>query len=177
MSNLTYPVFIFTAHQCDPKKCTGLRIIRRGFAKQIRHLRRIPRRAIILNPMTTKALSREDQLIAQKNGIVALDCSWSKAEQILSYKRKTSRALPYLIAANPVNYGIPTKLSTAEAIAGALYILSRKAHAEQIIALFNWGLNFLKLNKELLDAYSAQETSEQLIRVQQRFLLRFQENK
>ncbi|MFX0195418.1 MAG: DUF367 family protein [Candidatus Hodarchaeota archaeon] len=174
MSNLTYPVFIFTAYQCDPKKCTGLRVIRRGFAKPIRHLRRIPRRAIILNPMTPKALSREDLFLALNYGIVALDCSWSKVEQILSYKSDTSRALPYLIATNPVNYGIPTKLSTAEAIAGALYILGRKAQAEQIMALFNWGLNFLELNKELLEAYSAQETSKQLIKVQQRFLLRFQ---
>ncbi|MFQ6124351.1 MAG: DUF367 family protein [Candidatus Heimdallarchaeota archaeon] len=172
MANITYPVFIFNAQQCDPKKCTGLRVIRRGFAKPIHYLRRIPRRAIILNPKTPKALSREDQLLAKKRGIVALDCSWSKAEKILSYNRDTSRALPYLIAANPVNYGKPTKLSTAEAIAGALYILNRKTQAEQIMALFNWGLNFLTLNKELLEAYSAQETSEQLIRVQQRFLLR-----
>ncbi len=174
MSNLTYPVFIFTAYQCDPKKCTGLRVIRKGFAKPIRHLKRIPRRAIILNPMTPKALNREDKLLAQKNGIVALDCSWKKAEQILKYQRDTSRALPYLIAANPVNYGKPTKLSTAEAIAGSLYILGRKAQAEQIMAIFNWGINFLDMNKEFLEAYSAQETSEQLIKVQKSFLLRFQ---
>jgi len=124
--------------------------------------------------MAQKALSREDQTLAQKQGVVALDCSWNKAEKILSYKRDTSRALPYLIAANPVNYGKPTKLSTTEAIAGALYILGRKAQAEQIMAVFKWGLNFLHLNNEFLEAYSAQETSEQLIKVQQMFLLRYQ---
>ena len=174
MLNLAYPLFIFIAHQCDPKKCTGLRIIRRGLAKQIRHLRQIPRRTIILNPLAPKALSKEDQHLAQKNGIIALDCSWNKAENILSYKRNTSRALPFLIAANPVNYGTPMKLSTAEAIASALYILERKAQAKQIMALYKWGPNFLELNNELLEAYLAQETSEQIVKVQQMFLLKYQ---
>ena len=174
MATFPYSVFIYTAHQCDPRKCTGLRLVRRNLAKPIRRLKRIPRRAIILNPMVQKALSREDQFLAQKYGIVALDCSWKKIEEVMIYTSDNARALPYLIAVNPVNYGKPTKLSTVEAIAGALYILGRKEQARQFLGLFNWGFNFLDLNDEFLEAYSAQETSKELIKVQQQFLLRNQ---
>lgn len=170
----TYPIFIFTARQCDPKKCTGRRLIQKGLAIPIRQFRRIPKQAIILNPLSQYALSQDDRNQVEKYGIVALDCSWNKSDTILKGNKKTSRALPYLVAANPVNYGKPTKLCTSEAIAGALYILGRKKHAEKIMqATYNWGSNFLDLNQDLLEAYSAQKTREDLLEVQQKFLMRF----
>ena len=176
MSISNYSIFIFTARQCDPKKCTGLRLIRKGYATSINHLKRIPQRSLILNPLSQKALSKEDQKNARKYGIVALDCSWNQAEEILNYGGNNARALPYLVATNPVNYGKPTKLSTVEAIAGALYILGNKMQAEQILKIFKWGLNFINLNEEFLQAYSSQETSKGLIDVQNMFLLRYQRN-
>jgi pre-rRNA-processing protein TSR3 len=85
-------------------------------------------------------------------------------------RRGASRCLPYLVAANPVNYGVPTKLSTVEALASALYITGHRDEAEALLSLFKWGLSFVKLNHELLESYSHARDSGQVVQLQKRFM-------
>ncbi len=164
-------VIVFHANQCDPKKCTGLRLVRMKRAQILRDMRRIPRRALVLNPVSKTAVSPADRPIVEQAGIVALDCSWRLAESLFHDVRiGAQRALPYLIAANPVNTYKPIKLSTAEAIAAALYIVGLKDKAEDIMSVFKWGSSFLTLNREWLDAYASCKNSTQVVELQTEFM-------
>lgn len=166
-------IFVYHARQCDPKKCTALKLKRRGLAKVVYRLWLLPRGAVVLNPFSEKALSPTDRDRAVSRGIVALDCSWAHSEDVLTtYLRGGSRCLPYLVAANPVNYGLPTKLSTVEALAAALYIIGFKEAAERLLSIFKWGPTFISLNRESLEEYSKAKDSRDVVRIQERFIPR-----
>ena len=84
--------------------------------------------------------------------------------------KKYHRTLPFLVASNPTNYGKPCKLSTAEAIAATFYIVGLKDNAVEIMSQFKWGPHFLKLNNELLEAYSSAKTSAEVVKIQNEFI-------
>jgi len=84
--------------------------------------------------------------------------------------RSASRCLPYLVAANPVNYGVPTKLSTVEALASALYIANHREEADRLLSIFKWGPNFVELNRQLLESYANARDSSGVVEVQKRFI-------
>ncbi|UCE39530.1 MAG: DUF367 family protein [Thermoplasmata archaeon] len=165
-------LLIYHADQCDPKKCTGTKLVRLKQAKKVKNLRLIPYNAIILNPMAIKAISKEDCALAKEHGIVVFDCSWEKAEELLFKLRKRgkSRALPYLVAANPTNFGRPFKLSTVEAFAASLFILGSSNQAEDILGKFKWGPQFLKVNKIPLMEYSKAQNSTEVVKAQEDFV-------
>ncbi|HDI12148.1 MAG TPA: DUF367 family protein [Candidatus Bathyarchaeota archaeon] len=167
-------IIVYHAGQCDPKKCTTLKLKRHGMIEIVKRLRFLPKGAIILNPLAEKAFSPEDKQRMVRYGLAALDCSWEKAQKILESSlriRRFSRCLPYLIAANPVNYGVPTKLSTVEALAAALYIANLREKAEALLSIFKWGPTFLNLNKSFLDAYSKARDSKEILSLQSKILL------
>jgi len=74
-----------------------------------------------------------------------------------------SRALPFLLAANPVNWGKPFKLSTLEAFSASLYILGEREQAERLLRLYTWGEQFYNLNREPLEEYASARTSEEVV--------------
>jgi pre-rRNA-processing protein TSR3 len=169
---------ILDLEECDPKKCTGRKLERAGLARRISHVREIPYTSIVLSPFAEKALSCEDRGRALSGGIVAIDCSWNRVDakhldstpQIFRARRGNHRALPYLIAANPVNFGKPFKLSTAEAFAASLAILGFREQAAGLLGIFKWGGTFMDLNREPLDEYASAETSGEVVKKQDLFV-------
>jgi pre-rRNA-processing protein TSR3 len=136
-------------------------------ARTVRSIRFLPKRAIVLNPFSEIAFSPADRQRIQNFGLAALDCSWEHAQKVLStHVKGTSRCLPILIAGNPTNYAKATKLSTVEAIAGALYIGGFRADAERVLSIFTWGHTFLELNAGLLEEYSTAKDSTEIVKMQ-----------
>jgi pre-rRNA-processing protein TSR3 len=163
---LNINITIYHAKQCDPKRCTGLKLKRHGLARVVTQTRILPKRAIVLNPFGEIALSPADRQRIQESGLVALDCSWEHAVKVLSHHvRGTSRCLPVLLAGNPTNYAKATKLSTAEALAGALYITGFIEEAKKVLSIFIWGHTFFELNAELLDEYATAKDSAEIVQM------------
>ncbi|MBN1245472.1 DUF367 family protein [Candidatus Bathyarchaeota archaeon] len=166
----TLRLTIYHANQCDPKRCTGLKLKRHGLARVVNKVRFLPRRAVVLNPFSEIAFSPADRKRVEDFGLAALDCSWEHAEKVLLKQvRGTSRCLPILIAGNPVNFGKATKLTTVEALAGALYIAGFKQEAVKLLSIFVWGHTFLELNKALLENYASAQDSTEIIEMQRGF--------
>ncbi|MBX5328335.1 MAG: DUF367 family protein [Candidatus Bathyarchaeota archaeon] len=164
-------IIVYHAKQCDPKKCTALKLKRHGLVRVVHQIKFLPRRAIVLNPLSKIAFSPADKERIKKFGLVALDFSWEHAEKaLLKNVRGTSRCLPYLIAGNPVNFGKPTKLSTVEALAAALYIAGFKNEAEQLLSVFKWGHTFLEINHDQLEGYANAKDSKDVVQLQKRFM-------
>lgn len=164
-------IVVYHAGQCDPKKCTGLKLKRHGLIRLVRQLRFLPRRAVVLNPFSRIALSPNDKKRMENFGLVALDCSWEHAEEVmLKHVRGTSRCLPVLIAGNPVNFGKLTKLTTVEALAAALYIAGFGEEAAELLSIFKWGHTFVEMNRELLKNYANARNSTEVVELQNRFM-------
>jgi len=167
------PIGIYLLEQCDPKKCSAKKLVRMGFAKGYGHMEDVPRKMVLLSPFSDKALSQEDLALGLENGLLALDCSWNKAEEvfpIIKRRRPVPRALPFLVAVNPVNFGHPGMLSTVEALAAALIILGRRAAGERLLEIYNWGHNFVTVNEEPLREYEKAATSAEVVKAQAKFV-------
>ncbi len=164
-------LIVYNLGQDDPKKCTAHRLLKFGEVTFVKTVKSLPNNCILLNPLSREVLSPNDNKFS-KNGVAALDCSWVEAEKSFDKirSRVQGRILPFLVPSNPVNYGKPGKLSTAEAFSGALYILGEKEHARKILSTFNWGEEFFKINHELLEGYSKSVDAEEVLDFQEKYL-------
>jgi len=160
----------------DPEKCTARKLARFDLATLHRSARAVPP-GIVLDPFADRAVSPADRergdaspLAGVSDRLVALDCSWETADREAFELDGPHRSLPFLVAANPVNYGRPFRLTTVEAIAGALVILGEREHAERILGKFTWGETFLELNAEPLRRYAGCADSAEVVAVQDDYL-------
>jgi pre-rRNA-processing protein TSR3 len=161
------PLYAYRDNSCDPRKCSVKKLERSGLVRILSKISHIPRNTILLDPTAEQAISPADR---PARSITVLDCSWEVLDtgRIRSWRKR--RALPFLLAANPVNFGRPWRLSSVEALAAALFILNEPGQAASVLGTQNWGCRFFELNGELLKDYAAAADSTEVIRIQERYL-------
>ncbi len=163
------PVIIHDKCQCDPKKCTAKRMIKFGLGKEAKLLSDIPAGAIVLSPFAKQALSPADRGHARK-GLAVMDLTWTNIDGFPRIRKAEERALPYLLASNPVNWGRPMELNSAEAVLASLIILGEAEQAEGFMGRFNWAPEFIRLNGAMLEDYSRAADSAEVVRIQNEYI-------
>ena len=161
------PLVAYRDNSCDPRKCTVKKLERAGLIRVVKTLSRIPRNTLLLDPTAEQALSPADRAV---KSITVLDCSWEVLDTGVVRSWRIRRALPFLVAANPVNFGRPCMLSSVEALAAALWILGEEQQARGILAKVSWGIRFLEVNAEPLSLYATAKDSAGVVEFQSLFL-------
>jgi pre-rRNA-processing protein TSR3 len=163
--NVIFPMHVFVCRD------SGSKLRRLGMAGQLRLGQTF--QGVVLSSEAKTVVSRADREIVATHGVAGINCSWNRLEEIpfdSMGKGRNQRLLPLLVAANTVNYGRPFKMNTAEAMAACLYIAGFKNDAQILLSPFSYGQEFIKLNYEALEAYSACNSPEEVNAVQQQYL-------
>ncbi|XP_004931986.1 18S rRNA aminocarboxypropyltransferase [Bombyx mori] len=166
----TFSVSMWDLNHCDPKKCSGRKLLRHNLIKNLKLGHRF--QGLVLSPVGTQCVSPNDKNIIETFGLAVIDCSWAKIDETPFSRMKSPhpRLLPFLVAANPINYGKPYQLSCVEALAAAMFITGHKSEAKFYLSKFSWGHSFLELNSDALDLYAVCTDSKSVLEAQATFL-------
>ncbi|KAF2966553.1 hypothetical protein GQX73_g7002 [Xylaria multiplex] len=161
-------------NHCDPKRCSGKKLIRLGLMRDLHLGQR--HNGVIITPNGKHTLSPSDRDLMDQYGAAVVECSWARTQEVQWNKvgGKCERLLPYLVAANTVNYGKPYRLNCVEALAASFYICGHPDWAEQVLRPFNYGESFLAINSKLLKKYAACEDEDAIKRTEKEWLERLE---
>lgn len=159
---------------CDPKRCSGKKLERLGLIKNLRIGQKF--NGVVVSPNGKGVVCPDDKSIVEEFGTSVVECSWARLDEVPFNKigGKHERLLPYLVAANPVNYGRPWRLNCVEAIAACFAIVGHWEWAEILLENFSWGPTFLTINKELLEIYVQCSDSDSVMKAQEEWLERIE---
>ncbi len=144
--------------QDDPKKCTAAKLVKFKIAKNVK---KTSASTMILDPFAEHVILPSNKFLV--DSVTGIDCSWEIAQKTFARNFVgLPRKLPPLFAGNPVNYSKLYKMTTVEAIAGALFIMGFDNDALDMLDKFKWGHTFYDLNKNLLEDYSKVNSEEEI---------------
>ncbi|KPI87424.1 hypothetical protein ABL78_3508 [Leptomonas seymouri] len=164
------PLAMWDFEQCDPNACSGKKLYRLNALRLLRLSE--PFHGIVLTPSAVEMVSPADRDVVLQNGAAVVDCSWKELDAVPWRKMRMTapRLLPLLLAANPVNYGRPSKLNCAEALAATLAIVGLVDDAKSVMAYFSWGASFFDVNAELLAGYQQCANSAEVSAFQESYV-------
>lgn len=142
--------------QNDAKRDSGSKLVRLGLARTQPMKKAF--NGIVLSSEAASVVSPADRGTIEAGGVAGINCSWNRLDEIpfaALGKPRHQRKLPFLVAANTVNYGRPFKMNTAEALAATLAIAGLREDAEALLEPFSYGDEFFRLNAEALERYCA----------------------
>ena len=128
------------------------------------------------SPKAKTVLSPADRELLEQYGAAVVECSWVRVEEV-PFSRiggKCERLLPYLVAANPVNYGRPWRLNCVEALAACFCICGRQDWAEIALQHFSYGKPFLEINSQLFKRYAACQNEEEVKKAEEKWLAKLE---
>ncbi|KAL2016884.1 hypothetical protein VTK56DRAFT_2884 [Thermocarpiscus australiensis] len=157
---------------CDPKRCSGKRLMKLGLMRELHLGQR--HAGVVITPNGKQTLSPADRPLLDQFGAAVVECSWARTKEVQWSKvgGRCERLLPYLVAANTVNYGRPWRLNCVEALAAAFAICGHADWASQVLAPFSYGAAFLEINASLLRKYAACEDEAAVKRVEAEWMER-----
>ena len=161
-------------NHCDAKRCSGKRLMRLGLMREL-HVGQ-KHAGIVVSPKAKTLLSPADREIVEQYGAAVVEASWKRIEEV-PFNRiggPNQRILPYLIAANPTNYGRPWRLNCVEALAACFSICGRADWAEEILSTFSYGPAFLEINQEVLRKYSSCKDEEEVKKAEEDWLAKIE---
>ena len=164
-------VVMFEYKHNDPKRDTGMKLVRYGLARAMRPGDVF--KGVVLSAYGKLILSPKDGDMIASAGIAGINCSWNRLDEISNIpggNLARHRKLPFLVAANPINYGKAYKLSTAEALAASLAIAGFEEAAFKLTEKFSWHDEFWRLNAEMIEDYAACADSKEVAIAEQKYL-------
>ncbi|KAF2156797.1 DUF367-domain-containing protein [Myriangium duriaei CBS 260.36] len=162
-------------NHCDYKRCSGKRLIRLGLMRSLGMTQKHP--GVVISPNAKTLVSRADKQILEQHGAAVVEASWNRIQEI-NFSRiggKHERLLPYLIAANPTNYGRPWRLNCVEALAAGFLICGHRDWAEEVLSTFSYGQAFLDINEEVFGWYEQCADEAEVKDAEQRWLRKIEE--
>ncbi|TAQ89856.1 hypothetical protein B7494_g1821 [Chlorociboria aeruginascens] len=159
---------------CDPKRCSGKKLMKIGLMREL-HIGQ-KHSGVIISPNAKQTISPADRELMEQYGAAVVECSWARISEVPWPKigGKCERLLPYLVAANSVNYGKPWRLNCVEALGAAFYICGHPEWAEEVLSHFSYGQSFLDINSSILKRYAVCKDEVEMKKTEEAWMTRLE---
>ncbi|RMJ26645.1 hypothetical protein PHISP_02457 [Aspergillus sp. HF37] len=162
---LPYKAACWDLGHCDPKRCSGKRLMQFGLMRELAIGQRFA--GVIVSPNAKKIISPADRELLELHGAAVVECSWVRVKEV-PWNRIGGKC--ERLSANTVNYGKPWRLNCVEALAATFFICGHEDWARDVLRHFRYGDAFLDINSKLLRRYAGCADEDGVKRTEEEWL-------